>query len=81
MTSGVSTPRLTFKLLGTDGDARLGEIGTAHGTISTPVFMPVGTAASVKGLTMDQLRELGPDIILCNTYHLMLRPGDRKSVV
>ena len=75
MTSGVSTPRLTFKLLGTDGDARLGEIGTAHGTISTPVFMPVGTAASVKGLTMDQLRELGPDIILCNTYHLMLRPG------
>jgi queuine tRNA-ribosyltransferase len=68
-------PRLRFNLLGRDGDARLGEITTPHGTIPTPIFMPVGTAGSVKGLTMEQLRELAPPIILCNTYHMMLRPG------
>ncbi len=67
--------RLRFRLLGRDGDARLGEVTTPHGTIPTPVFMPVGTAGSVKGLTMAQLRELAPPVILCNTYHLMLRPG------
>ena len=76
--------RLTFQLQHTDGAARLGEIVTAHGVIHTPVFMPVGTAASVKSLTTDQLRNLGtrdsalgisPEVILCNTYHLMLRPG------
>lgn len=65
----------SFGLLHTDGDARRGEIKTAHGTIQTPVFMPVGTAASVKGLTTAQLAQLGPEIILNNTYHLMLRPG------
>lgn len=65
----------TFTILHTDGPARRGEISTAHGTIQTPVFMPVGTAASVKGLTTDQLEQLGPEIILNNTYHLMLRPG------
>ena len=67
--------RLTFNLLNTDGAARRGEIVTRHGTIQTPVFMPVGTRASVKGLTTDQLQQLGPEIILNNTYHLMLRPG------
>jgi queuine tRNA-ribosyltransferase len=67
--------RIHFNLHSTDGDARRGEIVTRRGTIQTPVFMPVGTAAAVKGLTVDQLRELGPEIILCNTYHLMLRPG------
>jgi queuine tRNA-ribosyltransferase len=66
---------LSFRLTKTDGAARLGEIHTSRGRISTPVFMPVGTAAAVKSLTVDQLRELGPEIILCNTYHLMLRPG------
>jgi queuine tRNA-ribosyltransferase len=66
---------LTFRVSSRDGAARLGEITTARGTISTPVFMPVGTAAAVKALTIDQLRELDPEIILCNTYHLMLRPG------
>ena len=65
----------SFRLLSTDGDARRGEITTAHGTIQTPVFMPVGTAASVKSLTTEQLERLGPEIILNNTYHLMLRPG------
>jgi len=66
---------LRFNLLQTDGSARLSEITTAHGKIETPVFIPVGTAASVKALTTDQLKQLGPEIILCNTYHLMLRPG------
>ncbi|MGZ8709611.1 MAG: tRNA guanosine(34) transglycosylase Tgt [Thermoanaerobaculia bacterium] len=65
----------SFRLLAADGDARRGEITTAHGTIQTPVFMPVGTAASVKSLTTEQLERLGPEIILNNTYHLMLRPG------
>ncbi|HUP45077.1 MAG TPA: tRNA guanosine(34) transglycosylase Tgt [Thermoanaerobaculia bacterium] len=64
-----------FRLLHTDGAARRGEIRTAHGTIQTPVFMPVGTAGSVKSLTTEQLARLGPEIILNNTYHLMLRPG------
>ena len=67
--------RISFKLLHTDGAARLGEVHTRHGVIETPVFMPVGTRASVKGLTTDQLKQLDPKIILNNTYHLMLRPG------
>ena len=67
---------MKFSLHQTDGAARRGTITTRHGTIETPVFMPVGTRASVKGLTTDQLARLGPEIILCNTYHLMLRPGD-----
>ena len=68
-------PSLSFKVLHTDGAARRGELVTRHGAIQTPVFMPVGTRASVKGLTTDQLQQLGPEIILNNTYHLMLRPG------
>jgi len=64
-----------FELLHTDGAARRGVITTRHGTIQTPVFMPVGTLASVKSLTTEQLEALGPEIILNNTYHLMLRPG------
>jgi queuine tRNA-ribosyltransferase len=74
--------RLSFELLHTDGAARAGRITTRHGTIETPVFMPVGTAGSVKGLTTHQLQNLIPQpsslipqIVLCNTYHLMLRPG------
>src|SRR6059058_6592634 len=67
--------RLPFRILATDGAARRGEIVTRHGTIQTPVFMPVGTLASVKALTTDQLKQLDPEIILNNTYHLMLRPG------
>src|SRR4029079_5853864 len=64
-----------FELLHKDGNARLGRIHTAHGVIDTPVFMPVGTAASVKALTIDDVKRIGPQIILNNTYHLMLRPG------
>lgn len=71
--------RLSFDLLHTDNAARRGRITTPHGVIETPVFMPVGTLASVKSLTTEQLKQLGPDagpqIILNNTYHLMLRPG------
>ncbi|HKO58443.1 MAG TPA: tRNA guanosine(34) transglycosylase Tgt, partial [Thermoanaerobaculia bacterium] len=66
---------MKFAVLARDGAARRGELATSHGTIQTPVFMPVGTLASVKSLTTDQLRALGPEIMLCNTYHLMLRPG------
>ncbi len=55
--------------------ARRGVLTTAHGTVQTPAFMPVGTAGTVKGITPDQLEATGPEIILANTYHLMLRPG------
>ena len=65
----------SFHLKARDGMARLGEIITSRGTIKTPAFMPVGTAATVKALYPDQLRETGADILLGNTYHLMLRPG------
>src|SRR5215831_20452065 len=57
------------------GRARLGRLGTPHATIETPVFMPVGTGATVKGVPQDVLEELGAQIILGNTYHLYLRPG------
>jgi queuine tRNA-ribosyltransferase len=65
----------SFSLLATDGGARLGEIRTPRGVIRTPAFMPVGTAGTVKAVYVDQLEEAGTDIILGNTYHLMLRPG------
>lgn len=55
--------------------ARRGRLHTAHGVIETPIFMPVGTQATVKSMTPDQLRELGVEILLCNSYHLLLRPG------
>jgi len=65
-----------FELLKTDGLARRGRLHTAHGIVDTPQFMPVGTQATVKGLTPAQLREAGVCILLGNTYHLTLRPGD-----
>jgi queuine tRNA-ribosyltransferase len=64
-----------LELSATEGAARTGVIHTPRGTIRTPAFMPVGTAATVKALYMDQVRGTGADIILGNTYHLMLRPG------
>ncbi len=69
---------LPFTIAAHDGAARAGEIETAHGCIRTPAFMPVGTAATVKALTVDQVRATGADIVLCNTYHLMLRPGAER---
>ncbi|MBI3824024.1 MAG: tRNA guanosine(34) transglycosylase Tgt [Planctomycetes bacterium] len=65
-----------FELLQTDGKARLGRLHTAHGTAETPVFMAVGTQATVKALTPTQLLDAGVQIVLGNTYHLALRPGD-----
>ncbi|MBN1468847.1 MAG: tRNA guanosine(34) transglycosylase Tgt [Fusobacteriaceae bacterium] len=67
---------VTYKLEKTDGKARAGVIETPHGTIHTPVFMPVGTQATVKTMTPEEVEELGAEIILGNTYHLYLRPGD-----
>jgi queuine tRNA-ribosyltransferase len=66
---------VTFERIGTDGKARRGRLTTPHGVIETPVFMPVGTAATVKALKPDDVKELGAQIILANTYHLYLRPG------
>lgn len=66
-----------FEVVARDGDARCGIMCTPHGTVETPAFMSVGTAGSIKSLTPRHLQELGAEIILANTYHLFLRPGDR----
>ena len=67
-----------LEIFGTDGAARVGRLVTAHGVIDTPAFMPVGTAATVKGMFLDHVRSTGSQIILANTYHLMLRPGAER---
>jgi len=67
-----------FRLLATDGQARCGELHTPHGLVRTPAFMPVGTQATVKGLRAADVRASGTDIVLGNTYHLMLRPGAER---
>jgi queuine tRNA-ribosyltransferase len=67
-----------FNLKKTDSGARLGEVTMPRGTIRTPAFMPVGTVGTVKAMYLDQVRETGADIILGNTYHLMLRPGPER---
>lgn len=71
------TMSLRFTLQQRDGSARAGRIETAHGAVETPVFMPVGTQGTVKGLTPAMLVDLNAQIILGNTYHLALRPGDQ----
>jgi queuine tRNA-ribosyltransferase len=65
-----------WKLIAQQGKARAGEFGTPHGILQTPVFAPVGTQATVKSITPSQLTELGASLVLSNTYHLFLRPGD-----
>ncbi len=65
-----------FQVVAQEGRARAGRLRTPHGTLETPVFAPVGTQGSVKALTPAQLEELGATLILANTYHLFLRPGD-----
>jgi queuine tRNA-ribosyltransferase len=70
--------RFAFTIHATDGLARTGEIAMQRGIIRTPAFMPVGTAATVKGLRPTEVRAAGADIILGNTYHLMLRPGAER---
>jgi queuine tRNA-ribosyltransferase len=67
-----------FKLLATDGQARTGELTTPHGLVRTPAFMPVGTAGAMKGMHWREVRDAGADIVLGNTYHLMLRPGAER---
>src|SRR5471030_754517 len=70
--------RFSFRLIATDGLARRGEIVTPHGLVQTPTFMPVGTQATVKGLASEDVRATGAEIVLGNTYHLMLRPGAER---
>ena len=68
----------SFELIAQDGGARIGRIGTAHGTVETPAFMPVGTAATVKGMRPADVVATGAQMVLANTYHLMLRPGEER---
>ncbi|OJF91062.1 tRNA guanosine(34) transglycosylase Tgt [Pararhizobium antarcticum] len=72
------TDTFQFNLLATDGKARRGTVSMPRGEIRTPAFMPVGTVGTVKAMYLDQVRDLGADIILGNTYHLMLRPGPER---
>ena len=67
--------RPDFELTATDGAARAGRLRTAHGLIQTPAFMPVGTYGTVKAMTPEELCDLGAEVVLGNTFHLMLRPG------
>jgi len=70
--------KFSFKLISQDKKARLGKVTTAHGDIDTPIFMPVGTAATVKAMHLRDVEQSGAQIILANTYHLMLRPGQNN---
>jgi len=65
-----------FTIEATEGMARAGTLSTPHGKINTPIFMPVGTQATVKGIAREQILSIGSEIMLSNTYHLYLRPGD-----
>src|SRR3979409_2402220 len=67
-----------FALVATDGQARTGTLTTPHGVVRTPAFMPVGTAGAMKGMHWREVRDAGADIVLGNTYHLMLRPGAER---
>src|SRR4051794_15104891 len=67
-----------FELLGRNGSARTGRLTTPHGSVQTPAFMPVGTAGAMKGVHWREVRDAGADIVLGNTYHLMLRPGAER---
>ena len=67
--------KFSFELITQDGEARLGKINTPKGIIDTPAFMPVGTQGTVKGIFTEDIKKTGTQIILGNTYHLLLRPG------
>src|SRR5690348_10611691 len=77
--SAVSPGPLQFRLIAKDSKshARLGQVTTRHGSFDTPAFMPVGTQGTIKGVLPDQVAATGSQIILANTYHLMLRPGEK----
>ena len=66
---------MSFELLASEGGSRRGRLQTAHGPVETPAFMPVGTLGTVKALTPDEVRHIGAQVLLANTYHLALRPG------
>ena len=70
-----TAPAFSFRIAATDGAARTGVIETAHGAVRTPAFMPVGTQGAMKGVHWRDVKASGADIVLGNTYHLMLRPG------
>ena len=70
----------TFTVTARAGAARAGKLGTAHGVIETPAFMPVGTYGTVKAMTPEELAELGAQIVLGNAYHLHFRPGDTLDI-
>ena len=72
------TNNFNFQLIAKDKNDRLGKLTTAHGIVDTPIFMPVGTAATVKAMHLKDVEEAGAQIILANTYHLMLRPGEKN---
>src|SRR5471032_3714129 len=72
------TAPFSYRLIATDAAARRGEFVTPHGKVQTPAFMPVGTQATVKGLAPEDVRATGAEIVLGNTYHLMLRPGAER---
>ena len=74
----MSAKNFSFKVLKKDNFARLGKIFTSRGTIDTPVFMPVGTQATIKGSFIDNIIDSGSQIVLSNTYHLMIRPGPER---
>ena len=78
MSPGTMSDPFSFRLLAADGAARTGEMTTAHGVVRTPAFMPVGTQGAIKGVHHDDVRASGADVILGNTYHLMLRPSAER---
>jgi len=71
-------PAFKLAIEATDGAARCGRLTTAHGSVDMPAFMPVGTAATVKAMFPDTVASTGAQMILANTYHLMLRPGSER---
>ena len=74
----MSKEKFSFNLMKEDGSARVAKINTHRGEIDTPAFMPVGTQATVKSIFIDDVILAGAKIILCNTYHLMIRPGHKR---
>src|SRR5213076_314648 len=71
-------PANHFDLVATDGQARTGRLTTPHGVVRTPAFMPIGSAGAMKALHWREVRDAGTEIVLGNTYHLMLRPGAER---
>ena len=71
----INMPQFSFEIEHNQGSARVGEFHTPHGLLTTPAFMPVGTQAAVKTLTPEEVTAVGVEMLLCNAYHMFLRPG------